>query len=195
MSRIRTVIIKGDVYHRLTVIKEVNQGDYTERRVLAKCECGNIKEYSIVKLRAGRTQSCGCFKKEQLNKSRRGKQKLRKGNIEDQSAWGQVLNSTKRGAKRRGYTFKLTLKQIKQLGQQNCYYCGGEPSNYKKLDFTYQEIHYNGIDRVDNTKGYTLDNVVPCCKWCNQAKSDMSITKFNEWLTRLYKHTRSIGWG
>ena len=32
----------------------------------------------------------------------------------------------------------------------------------------------NGVDRVDNTKGYSVDNSVPCCKFCNTAKHTMS---------------------
>lgn len=42
-----------------------------------------------------------------------------------------------------------------------CVYCNGElpPSSY-------------GLDRKDNNVGYTIENVVPCCKDCNTFKSD-----------------------
>jgi hypothetical protein len=29
---------------------------------------------------------------------------------------------------------------------------------------------YNGVDRVDNTKGYTIENCVPCSKEANAMK-------------------------
>lgn len=29
-----------------------------------------------------------------------------------------------------------------------------------------------GCDRIDNTKGHTMDNVVPCCIECNQARNN-----------------------
>lgn len=32
------------------------------------------------------------------------------------------------------------------------------------------ELTYNGIDRLDNSKGYTIDNSVACCSKCNIAK-------------------------
>lgn len=32
---------------------------------------------------------------------------------------------------------------------------------------------YQGIDRVNSKIGYTLGNVVPCCKKCNTVKSDI----------------------
>jgi hypothetical protein len=44
---------------------------------------------------------------------------------------------------------------------------------------------YSGLDRVDNTVGYTLDNVVPACKACNHAKVDMSYAEFTAWIARL----------
>lgn len=42
-----------------------------------------------------------------------------------------------------------------------CHYCGG------KLN----ETGY-GLDRKDSDKGYTLENVVPCCHSCNTIKSN-----------------------
>ena len=48
---------------------------------------------------------------------------------------------------------------------------------------------YNGIDRVDNTRGYTLDNVVPCCFKCNRAKDTMTKEEFLEWVGRVATHS------
>ena len=47
---------------------------------------------------------------------------------------------------------------------------------------------HNGIDRVDSSKGYTIDNVVPCCSACNYAKHEMSVSEFKEYITRVYNH-------
>jgi hypothetical protein len=41
---------------------------------------------------------------------------------------------------------------------------------------------FNGIDRVDNSKGYILGNCVPCCSWCNRAKADGTLAKFMDWI-------------
>jgi hypothetical protein len=48
------------------------------------------------------------------------------------------------------------------------------------------EYAYNGIDRVDNFKGYEIDNCVPCCYICNYAKRDMSKDQFLAWVKRIY---------
>jgi hypothetical protein len=52
-------------------------------------------------------------------------------------------------------------------------------------DFT-----YNGIDKIDSGKGYTVNNVVSCCKKCNFAKSNMSQGEFIKWIRKVYLHLK-----
>lgn len=66
----------------------------------------------------------------------------------------------KGNAKSKQRTWSLSLEQFKVIVTQPCLYCG---------DFD-SDRHYTGIDRVDNTRGYVLDNCVPCCKVCNYMK-------------------------
>ena len=47
---------------------------------------------------------------------------------------------------------------------------------------------YNGMDRVDNAKGYVLGNVVPCCHTCNFAKRGMATNEFVAWVTLVSNH-------
>lgn len=46
-------------------------------------------------------------------------------------------------------------------------------------------FYFNGIDRVDNFKGYTLENSVPCCTICNRAKSNMLYDDFMSYIQRF----------
>lgn len=48
------------------------------------------------------------------------------------------------------------------------------------------EFISNGIDRIDNNRGYVKENCVPCCKTCNYAKRKMDLLTFKEWARRLY---------
>lgn len=69
------------------------------------------------------------------------------------------------GAIKRGIAYELTREQLMSLWQKPCVYCGGE-------------IVTVGVDRVDNTKGYVMENVVPCCATCNSMKSSMELVDF-----------------
>lgn len=78
-------------------------------------------------------------------------------------------------AKKRGLVFELTVNQFDELTKQPCFYCGGYcNSNY-----------HTGLDRVDNSRGYVLDNLVPCCQMCNRAKHTRTQTEFKEWVIKL----------
>jgi hypothetical protein len=44
---------------------------------------------------------------------------------------------------------------------------------------------YNGLDRKNSQKGYTIRNVVPCCGVCNHAKHTMNYKDFIAWLDRV----------
>ncbi len=70
--------------------------------------------------------------------------------------------SGKTGAKDRGYVWEITKEQWKSLVISNsCYYCNNSLPETGC-----------GLDRKDNSIGYTLLNVVPCCRSCNRTKGD-----------------------
>lgn len=89
----------------------------------------------------------------------------------------RFLNHVKRAARRKNLKFTLTISTVVSLMYQNCFYCGAKPSNRMRMlnrkryhNFT---LVYSGLDRKDNSRGYTEDNVVPCCLRCNRIKSDI----------------------
>ncbi|MBA4311363.1 MAG: hypothetical protein C0417_01915 [Chlorobiaceae bacterium] len=61
--------------------------------------------------------------------------------------------------KRKRYEYDLNIEWlIKNILYQRCIYC-------------HSDIHV-GCDRVDNNKGHTKDNVVPCCFICNTVRGN-----------------------
>ena len=46
---------------------------------------------------------------------------------------------------------------------------------------------YNGLDRADNDYGYTIGNVVPCCKVCNHWKGTKDIKVFLSHVSKIHK--------
>jgi hypothetical protein len=81
-------------------------------------------------------------------------------------------------AKRRGYSWELTDDEAIKLLTGDCYYCGAAPSNETQHKNQYGTFRRNGIDRIDNSIGYTQANCVPCCSACNYAKRELSHDEF-----------------
>ena len=55
-------IVPGEVYGRLTILREVEPTD--RRMVEARCSCGEVKVYPWSALRMTNTRSCGCLRRE-----------------------------------------------------------------------------------------------------------------------------------
>lgn len=68
-------------------------------------------------------------------------------------------------AKRRNIEWNLDKDYIIELIKSKCHYCG--ISNI-----------INGIDRIDNEKGYIKENCVSCCKNCNRMKCNFKLIQF-----------------
>jgi len=120
---------------------------------------------------------------------------LRKHNIELRNSGHQIksdgseraLYSTyKYNAKIRDYEFNLQFNKFKILIKQNCHYCG-KPPNSHYINKCYNLI-YNGLDRIDNTLGYSDNNVVTCCSICNKMKLNMSHGEFIEHIKNIYNY-------
>ena len=175
---LRLINLTGKKFGRLTVIKRVYPNT-KDRNVmwLCKCSCGKEKIINGNSLRRGDTKSCGCLQKEIIGDSRRLSFGL--------ASMHATIEQYKKRAKIRGLKFKLTEEQFIKIIKKDCYYCGAKPNNVAKQKECNGNYIYNGIDRIDNNKGYTLDNVVPCCKICNYAKRNLTIQEFEEWIKRV----------
>lgn len=80
--------------------------------------------------------------------------------------------------------FNLEKEYFIKLVQSNCFYCDKVP----KQKITVNKKHsylYNGIDRLNNTKGYEKNNVVACCWDCNQMKSNLNFNEFIEIINKI----------
>lgn len=94
-------------------------------------------------------------------------------------------------AKDKNRVFDLTYEQFKTLSHSNCYYCGAEPTvvpQLQKYCKNSESQKLNGIDRVDSSKGYTLDNCVPCCSICNQIKSNINQQLFLQQIEKIHNY-------
>jgi hypothetical protein len=188
------VDLTGQCFERLTVIKFSGTDKNQRSRWLCKCLCGNEKIVGINSLKQGHTKSCGCLNKEKrtlwgINNTYRRKEKGRSG-------FNQLLNMYKKNANRRKLEFNISESEFLNLVQSNCFYCGKKPTNISYNHFKsstekaieHGKFIYNGLDRLDNNIGYTIDNVVPCCKTCNTAKMQMTQQEFFDWIKQVYEY-------
>ena len=103
-----------------------------------------------------------------------------------EAARNSLFSSYKIEAIKRKIEWNLSLEQCELAWKGNCFYCNCAPSQKhgRKVRANGQYI-FNGIDRVDNTKGYVANNVVSCCKTCNSAKMNKSKKEFIDWIKRI----------
>jgi hypothetical protein len=160
-------------------VKVTLQNGATYRAARLRCDCGNEYTAYIFNIRKGNTQSCGCLARE----LRRARNQARA--VYGRTARAGILNSYRTKASLRGYAWELTDEDFDRLTSSRCSYCGCVPSNVRSAGKGVGDFVYSGIDRVDNTKGYTPANTASCCKACNTAKSAMSLAEFEAWLDRI----------
>lgn len=148
---------------------EIIELPYKSTKALMRCDCGYEGWHYISNLSShGSTKCYGCRVKSIEHKT-----------------FISVINT----ANRRGIKWEITFEEWKNLSSKNCFYCNAEPSNCLN---SVGDLKYNGLDRIDSSKHYYLENVVTCCLYCNRAKSNKSQEDFFKWIETVYVKTKSI---
>lgn len=169
------------------------------------CICLGCNKELIVdgrNIRSGRSKSCHQCSTDRSRLHSMGirtpETDVRIKHTNENAKYAYLKRQLKASGRRRGYSFNLTINQIKELVTKKCHYCNSDPHqtvnilknhalSQEKVE-KYGEITYNGIDRIDSSKGYELDNVVTCCKKCNIAKHVQSTEEFKEHIRQLYEN-------
>lgn len=98
----------------------------------------------------------------------------------------------KKKADERGLEFNLTKEEFTNLIFKDCVYCGSKPIEGTSIDRKHNKtgipFKINGIDRVDSSKGYSINNCVPCCGICNKMKLDHSLENFKSHISKIYQY-------
>lgn len=142
-----------------------------------RCDCGKEKLVTSNSLRLG-TVTCGCTT---------GRWKRYESG---EAARRSVLRYYRYSAKNRHFDWQLTDDDFFILTRADCHYCGVAPSKVASLKSGCYV--YNGIDRKENSLGYTLENSVTCCEICNLAKRDLSYDDFIDYLRRVCRHQEKL---
>ena len=164
----------GDKYGRLTILTKINTNISNRFYWKCLCDCGVIKNISDANLGRG-TNSCGCLRIEFCkNKTMSIENNIR-------SATNCVY---RRNARNRNLAYDIDITLLWVLITSPCLYCGSPPSLVAKTSGG-RSMLIGGIDRLDSSIGYSIENCVPCCKMCNSAKGNMTLLEFSTYIYRL----------
>lgn len=83
-------------------------------------------------------------------------------------------------ANKKNVPFALTKEEFESKVSEECYICD------KSNGFG----HHNGLDRVDNSLGYTSSNTRAACGDCNYMKGSMTLDKMNEQIKKIAERSR-----
>ena len=95
----------------------------------------------------------------------------RKKNTSKVKMWAQKQNwklrsrfaRLKSSFHKRGYEVSLTFDEFCILSNEPCAYCQNK--------LCLPSLQGSNLDRIDNSKGYSIGNVQPCCKVCNSIRN------------------------
>ena len=166
--------ITGNKFNHLTAIKQA--GYYLNKNTQKKCakwlwqcDCGKQIEdlAKHVAIKKPRKISCGCM------------------NIR-RKYFGS--KSTAYGIYKKEYNDgDITFEQFYEMSQKQCYWCDkfnfSSRKHPTKKDIFFQ---YHGLDRIDNTRGHYLDNVVTCCWPCNNIRGNSTVEEFMTHIQEIY---------
>jgi hypothetical protein len=174
MKRINLV---GQKFNRLLILEQ------TGKYCTCQCDCGNITTKTTGNVVNEHTKSCGCLQEE--TRRVHGITNYKPDKV---GSFNSLYGGYLRRSAKKELEFTLTKQDFLDITSKPCFYCGKLPSMSASWQKSNGVYIYNGIDRVDNSKGYILENCVPCCKDCNYSKGTKTVNEFYEHIRRVYSY-------
>lgn len=102
----------------------------------------------------------------------------------------------------------ISFESFLKLSQEDCHHCGSKVQNsgsikvrrpqividgkrFNKENATPTAFQYHGLDRIDNDKGHTMDNIVTCCAPCNYLRGSRNYNDFIDHVIRISNNHNS----
>lgn len=167
--------LDGKIFGRLTVISRI-ASKYRINKLLCLCECGTRKVIRRTDILQGKTKSCGCWKKEIM-------EKIRKTITEQRRKYGTAMGASNSKLYRRWASMKNRCLNKKST---NYHRYGGRKDNpikicnhwYKSFRNFYDDMGNpptpnHSIDRINNDGHYSCGHCTECrrnkwpanCRW------------------------------
>lgn len=179
------------------------------KKFVCECRCGKIYLgqpcHLLKEVYSEMPTSCGCITYNGVpSNSREHKREYAT------LTYKRTYSSLKNTARKRKLEVSITFEQFVEISKKQCFYCEkityknaykhiDEPmfkktsNNDLKLrvskdmekDVDKYTVPCSGLDRIDSKKGYTLENILPCCTRCNIIKHTASIDEFFSHIERI----------
>lgn len=185
---------QGQTFNQLTVLgpSETQSERSTKRKwldVMCRCACGTVKSRPLQEVVKGNVKSCGCLSGQAVAKLKLDSQPAmsaapRRRPATQAPAQPKVnvrplmklrYDDFTKKSRSRGMVNTLTFDQWMELVTAPCWYTGRPP---ERRQTSRGEITCHGLDRLDNTKGYTLDNVITSCSEVNVIRGNIKQATF-----------------
>lgn len=168
-GKCQSLVYPGAVFNYLTVIEFDINSDLSKHkgskyyRWICKCVCGTIKSISAACLVTNETKSCGCTYSQWTG---------------HEEISGTFFSSIKNTAIKRNLEFCITIEQVWELFLKQNRKCALSGLEIRFGENTLDRNKTASLDRIDSSKGYTIDNIQWVHKNVNFMKQDMSDEEF-----------------
>lgn len=183
--------LTGQKFNRWTVISKAPRDKHGKGQWNCRCSCGNQLVVAGASLKRSLSKSCGCYKREVLSRG-----------YKDIS--GAFWRKFERHAIKRKIPFKVTLQEAWEIFQKQKGRCALSGVDIKFVNNYDKNVEQTASpDRIDNTKGYSKDNIQWVHKKVNRLKCVMSDDELLFWCEKILKtkgktkikfNPNTIGW-
>lgn len=186
----------GDRFGKLVVVEkrpslhiiDKNGHHICRAKWLLRCDCGFEYEMTGTHFRERKLPMCkGC--------AYRARPQSTKINSDEERLFRKAVVSP---AKARGISVEITAEDFIHIASQSCHYCGTPPRPREfivtKTVYVGQRTSFtvHGLDRVDNSLGYTIDNCVSSCTTCNTMKMAIPVGEFLAHVKKIAAYSSTL---
>jgi len=157
----------GHTYGKLKVIALGNPDAHGKRRWQCRCTCGKLKLINAASLKRGLSKSCGYCERVNFTGY--------------ETVSGSYVRRLKQSADNRELIFKITAEDIYNLWIEQDKKCALSGIDIFFCSNQDKSIQTASVDRIDNSKGYTKDNIQIIHKRLNRVKSVLNNDEFVFW--------------
>ena len=175
----------GKTFNKIKIL-ELSKVVKSRRFYKVKClNCGEITEMRSDRF-TGTQKLSTCSKCRQSHAIQKSIER-----INPETVINGLYAQYRSNAQIRNIEFKLNKTEFKYIISMRCFYCGEEPKETgtsKHINNSDIIVKNNGIDRIDNSKGYTSNNVVACCSKCNMMKKNLNVFEFIHHINKIHNN-------